>query len=304
MTHAIFSRRALLAAGLATCAMAASAALLPGIGRAAPFVSDRITVRTEGTGPDVVLIPGVDASPRTWASTVAALPGYRYHLVQVAGFAGQPAGANKKGELLGPVADDIARYIASKGIKPAVVGHDLGGTLGMTIAARHPDLLSRLMVVDVLPDMELAFAGPHATPGERATTAAVIEADLRATTAQERGRRATRMVAGMVDTASMRPIAVDDSLRSDPGVSARAYRDVAVTNMIPELGRITVPVTGVYGQVWQEPLPLAQLDAVYMNAYAPVKHLMLRRIDDSAHFIMWDQPARFRKALKDFLDRR
>ena len=60
----------------------------------AAFTSDRISVETRGSGPDVVLIPGLTSSPRAWESTVAAVPGYRYHLVQVAGFAGAPAEAN------------------------------------------------------------------------------------------------------------------------------------------------------------------------------------------------------------------
>ena len=59
------------------------------------------------------LIPGAGATPgagsstsTVWTrtsssltSTVAALPGYRYHLVQVSGFAGQPAGGNKEESL-------------------------------------------------------------------------------------------------------------------------------------------------------------------------------------------------------------
>jgi Niemann-Pick C1 protein len=65
--------------------------LVPGSASAAPFASDRISVRVEGEGPDVVLVPGLGSSPQAWASTVAAVPGYRYHLVQVKGFAGLPA---------------------------------------------------------------------------------------------------------------------------------------------------------------------------------------------------------------------
>ncbi len=70
MTLTNFSRRALLAG-----AVAALAALPLASALAAPFASDRITVRTEGAGPDVILIPGLNSSPRAWDSTVAALAG-------------------------------------------------------------------------------------------------------------------------------------------------------------------------------------------------------------------------------------
>jgi len=201
MNLTMFSRRRWLATGVALLAALPLTSVL-----AAPFASDRITVRTEGAGPDVVLIPGLNSSPRAWASTVAALPGYRYHLVQISGFGGQPVGGNKEGTVAAPVADEIVRYIREANLKqPAVIGHSMGGTIGMMLASRHPDALSRLMVV-------------------------------------------------------VQPKSV--------------------------------------------PLPAQQFDGVYKSAYAPIKNLTLKRIPDSAHFIMWDQPQRFQAEVKAFLPAR
>src|SRR5688572_22962905 len=91
------------------------------------FASDRISVTVTGSGADVVLIPGLSSSPEVWTGTIAAVPGYRYHLVKVAGFDGAPAGANASGPVLIPVADEIARYIKEAGLKsPALVGHSMG----------------------------------------------------------------------------------------------------------------------------------------------------------------------------------
>ena len=95
---------------------------------AAPFKPSRISVAVRGSGPDVILIPGLSASRGIWNGTVAAVPGYRYHLVQVAGFAGTPAGGNAAGSVAAPVADEIARYIAANRLeRPAIVGHSMGG---------------------------------------------------------------------------------------------------------------------------------------------------------------------------------
>lgn len=293
---ALTSRRRLLATAIALAATLPLANAL-----AAPFESRRITVRTEGAGPDVVLIPGLNSSPRTWATTVAALPGYRYHLVQVSGFAGQPSAGNKTGTVAAPVAEEIARYIKETGIKPAVVGHSMGGIIGMMLASRHPDALSRLMVVDIFPYMGMLFAGPAATPEQVAQVADRIEAGMRAATPEERVKRATDTIAGYVDTPAMRPVGVEDSLKSDPDVTARAYRELIVTNLIPELSRISVPVTVLYVQPKTVPIPAAQFDAAYKGAYAAVKQLTLKRVEDSAHFIMWDQPQRFQAELKGFL---
>jgi len=292
-----FSRRT-----FTTGALALLAALPFTSALAAPFASERISVRTEGSGPDVILIPGLNSSPRTWASTVGALPGYRYHLVHVAGFAGQPAGANKEGAVAAPVAEEIARYIKESNLKgPAVIGHSMGGTIGMMLAARHPEALSRLMVVDMYPFLGTFFAGPGATAARVEAVGDQIAAGMRATPPGQRSKRANDTIAGMVDTEAMRPVAVKDSVESDADVAIRAYRELIVTNLIPELPTIAVPVTVLYVQPKSVPLPAEQFDGVYKAAYAPVKQLTLKRIPDSAHFIMWDQPQRFQAEAKAFL---
>ena len=292
-----FSRRALLAG-----AVAALAALPLSAATAAPFASERITVRSQGSGPDVILIPGLNSSPAAWSSTVGALPGYRYHLVHIAGFAGQPAGANKEGTVAAPVAEEIARYITESNLKrPAVIGHSMGGTIGMMLASRHRDALSRLMVVDMFPFLGTFFAGPGAPAARVEAVADQVTGAMRAAAPEERSKRANETIAGMVDTEAMRPVAIKDSMASDPDVGIRAYRELIVTNLIPELSKIAVPVTVLYVQPKTVPLPAQQFDAVYKSAYAPIKQLTLKRIPDSAHFIMWDQPQRFRTEAAAFL---
>ncbi|MBD8528900.1 MULTISPECIES: alpha/beta fold hydrolase [unclassified Massilia] len=293
----IFPRRTFTAGALALLAALPLASAF-----AAPFASERISVRTEGSGPDVILIPGLNSSPRTWASTVAALPGYRYHLVHVAGFAGQPAGANKEGAVAAPVAEEIARYIKESNLKqPAVIGHSMGGTIGMMLAARHPEALSRLMVVDMVPFLGTFFAGPGASAARVEAVGDQIAAGMRATPPDQRSKRANDTIAGMVDTEAMRPVAVKDSMESDADVAIRAYRELIVTNLIPELPKIAVPVTVLYVQPKSVPIPAEQFDGVYKAAYALLKHLTIKRIPDSAHFIMWDQPQRFQAEAKAFL---
>jgi pimeloyl-ACP methyl ester carboxylesterase len=259
---------------------------------ATPFASDRITVRTEGSGPDVVLIPGLNSSPRTWASTVDAVPGYRYHLVQLSGFAGQPPGANKEGAILSPAADEIARYIKEADLnRPAIVGHSMGGTLGIMIAAHHPEALSRLMVVDMVPYLGLAMAGQTATPDAVAAMAAHMTADATKLNSEQRRERSIGIIEGKVRNTAMRSIAIEDSLASDPDVSARAYREVIKTDLRPSLSNITVPVTVLF----------ARPQVIGKAWFDPVKQLTVIGIPDSAHFIMWDQPMRFQSELKAFL---
>jgi pimeloyl-ACP methyl ester carboxylesterase len=86
---------------------------------------------------------------------------------------------------------------------------------------------------------------------------------------------------------------------SDPDVVARATHDLALIDLTPELPRIQAPLTVVYAGLDASRRLAAERS--YASAYAPRKGTRLVRIDDSGHMIMYDQPTRFRAALKDFL---
>ena len=275
-------------------------ALLPA--HATEFKSDRVSITSEGAGKDVILIPGMGSSPRVWREMVKAVPGYRYHLVQVNGFAGVAPGANTEGAVAAPVAREIARYIAVNQLdKPAVIGHSMGGTMGLMLAGRHPDAVSKMMVVDMMPFLGAMF-GPAGTTAESVKPIADgMLAHMRSADPVARVARTTATITGMVDNAAMRPAALDDSLKSDPDVTARSMHELIVTDLRPELSKISVPTTVLYVTPKGTGLTDAQLDTAYKAAYAPLKGVRLKRIAASAHFIMWDQSAQFQAEVKDFL---
>lgn len=290
---------ALLLLPLSTACAAAGA---PPVGVAVPaFHSDRIQVTVVGSGPDVILIPGLSSSPGVWASTVAAVPGYRYHLVQVDGFAGAPADANATGPVVAPVADEIARYIAAAKLdRPALVGHSLGGTLAMMVAARHPDAASKVMVVDMMPFMGAMFAA-NATPASVAPVAAQIRDGIAASSGPARDAMTRQTIAGMVRTKSLRAGPIADSLASDPKVSGQAMYDLVTTDLRPELAAIVVPLTVLWAYPSAAPISAERMAEFYRLSYANAPSAALRQVPDSAHFIMLDALDRFRRELRDFL---
>ena len=266
------------------------------------FSSDRISVLVQGEGKDVILVPGLGSSPRVWAELVQAVPGYRYHLVQLSGFAGVPKAGNGEGAVAAPAAAELARYIETKGLQqPAVIGHSMGGSIALMLAARHPQAVGRLMVVDMLPFLGMMFGPPGTTADSIRPTADMLLARRTAAEPAARKKSIETTIAGMVNTAAMRPAATADSLDSDPGVSARSLHELIVTDLGPELPRVTAPATVLYVTPKGVPLSDAQMDAVYKMAYAPLKGAQVKRVPDSAHFIMWDQPAKFQAEVKAFL---
>jgi pimeloyl-ACP methyl ester carboxylesterase len=282
---------------------AAFAAVAPDKAARSPaFASDRLSVEVVGSGPDVVLIPGLSSSPEVWRSTVAAVPGYRYHLVHVAGFAGRPAGTNGSGPVVAPVAGEIARYIRESGLKkPAIVGHSLGGAWALMVAARHPELVSKAMVVDMLPFLGAMFGGPTATPESVKPIAEQMRAGIATSSGEARRKQIEQTIAGMVRTEALRPRIVEHSLASDPAASGQAMYDLVTTDLRPDLARIRAPLTVLYVTPTGAPVTDAQMDQFYAMSYSGAPKAVLKRIPDSAHFIMLDAPAAFQTELKVFL---
>ncbi|MET0336457.1 MAG: alpha/beta hydrolase [Caulobacter sp.] len=280
-------------------AAATSAVAIAGVAHAA---EPRVTVEVKGSGPDVILIPGLTSSRSVWDGVVAHLQGkYRLHLVQLGGFAGAPVAGNKDGLVAAGVAEELAAYIKAKGLKkPAVIGHSMGGTMGLMLTARHPDLVGRLMVIDMFPKLAVAFFGPTATPEQIAANAGAIKARLENAPQAEHEASTRQTIAGMVKTPAAREEIVRQGITSDRNVQARSMHELLTTDLTPELAKVIAPVTVVYPTDASVPFS-ANYPAWYGGAYAPLKGVKLVQIDGSYHFIMIDQPAALNAAIDSFL---
>ena len=266
------------------------------------FTSDRISVQVVGKGPDVILIPGLSSTPDVWKSTVDAVPGYRYHLVHVNGFAGKPVGGNANGPFLDPVASEIARYITAKNLKaPTLVGHSLGGSLAMRVATQHPESVGKLMVVDMFPFMGLMFGGPQATSESVKPAAEAVRTGIITATGDARKTKIENTIATMVKTESRRAEAVEDSLTSDQAVSAQAMYDLIVTDLRPDLPKFKGPMEVLW--VYPPGAPVAEpiYEQFFIQSFKNAPQATVKKIPDAYHFLMWDNPALWQAELKAFL---
>jgi N-formylmaleamate deformylase len=270
-------------------AAAAAAFTLVSESAAEAFSSPRMTVQVRGSGPDVILIPGLTNGRSLWNGTVAAVPGYRYHLVQVAGFAGDPARGNASGRVVSSLVNEIARYIAEAKLgRPAVIGHSMGGIVGMMIASRYPARVCKVMAVDILPQPAggFGFAGLQVGPFADALFGSLM--------GSAQGRRTLDNLIARFGGSGIA------SSRSDSAVVAHATRELANTDLTPELPKIRAPLTVVYAV--PNALPdAAPIDRLYRTSYAGAKSARLRRVPGATHMVMYSQPARFHAEVRSFL---
>lgn len=293
----------IIAAIVAACLVTPSSAVaVPGQQASGIQVQNRISVVTEGRGPDVILIPGLASSREVWSGLVARLKAtHRVHVVQVAGFAGMAAGPNGSGKVAAPVAKAIADYIEHHGLKsPAVIGHSLGGEVALMLGARHPSRVGRLLIVDALPFYSLLL-DPTATVEKVEPQASAFRTAMLAAPVDQADAMQAAAISRLVKTPAARPALIAAGKRSDRTTVANATYELMITDLRPELGKIAVPVEVVYAYDPIYGVPSANIDALFRRAYAGLSNARFKRIDDSFHFIMLDQPQSFAKAVDAFL---
>ncbi len=256
---------------------------------------DRISVEVVGTGPDVVLIPGLASSRETFRRTAERLRGrYRLHLVQVAGFAGEPARANASGPVTVPVVEAIDAYIVSAGLKaPAVVGHSLGGVMALELGLDHPAHVGKLMIVDSLGFYPELFAGPSATVEGVRPMVEGMGAQMLGVSDAAFAKSAAQTGAALVSAPADQAMVSAWSVASARPTMIKAMQEDMLTDLRPRMASLTVPVTVIYEAMLE---PLIKAD----YAAAP-RTTLVSAAPGAKHFLMYDDPKTFDATLDAFL---
>jgi pimeloyl-ACP methyl ester carboxylesterase len=293
--------RKMLFAAAMSAALAANCALpSPVAAQARAFQPTRFTATVEGSGPDLILIPGLTSSRHVYDHAVASLGGhYRVHRLQVAGFGGEPARGNAAGPVLAPIVEELHAYIAANHLRrPMVVGHSAGGLMALMVAQRHPEDVSRALIVDSLPFYGMLF-GPQATADSIAPQVAGLRDAIAAMSDDAWRAQQAASAARLASTTAGQAELVADATASDRSVVARALYEDATTDMRPLLPTIRTPLTVLYAV--NRFATEASYGQLMHSGYAGAPNVRLIPVEPSYHFIMLDQPARFDELLGAFL---
>jgi len=255
-------------------------------------------VKVTGHGQPMILIPGFASSGETWDSTVAHYENrYMCHVLTLAGFAGVPP---IHSPLLSTVVDDLAIYIKDQHLtKPIIIGHSLGGNVAMDLAARHPELVGPIVIVDSLPFYAGAWFDAKTLDDAKASIAA-MHAYMAAQThdqyvATAQSGAATKFM--VTDPARLQQI-IGWGVATDQTTAADTMAELISQDLRPELARITAPTlllgtwVGLKAQLAQGNVTItrASVQETFQQQYTSLPHLHFVMSETSRHFIMFDDP--------------
>lgn len=286
-------------------AMAAVPAPLPQA--ASSFNSGSLHVDVYGTAgkPAMIFIPGLACGPWEWSGEIARFsPDYTIYALTLPGFDGQPA---IDGGLFAKVSADFWTLLQTRNIQePIVVGHSLGGTLAFMLAEQHSDRLRGVIAVDGMP----VFPGmEHLTAAQRSAAGAQIAASMSGATheqfeAAEKTYVLPYLMISPQDVAQAAPL----TARSDPKASGAWMLQDMTMDLRPQLNAISAPVLEItsFDPSFDPKGPAhiastAQKQAYYASLLAGDSTAKVQVIENSRHFIMYDQPQALHAAIAQFI---
>jgi pimeloyl-ACP methyl ester carboxylesterase len=224
-----------------------------------------------GRGRPIIFLHGWVGSWRYWVSAMqVAATSYRAYALDLFGYGDTTH--DPLSYTLEKQAGLLTGFLDEMGIgKIAIVGHGLGALVGFYFAAQQPGSVDRIMA---------------------------INSPLDAGSVNGRLRSAT--VAELVDWLSTRTpealAALSDAVKSDPRAVAASMGSFQANGLFNEFRAVKVPCLLVYGQ--NDPsIRVPSLDSTLPLGL----HVHQINLEDSGHYPMIDESAKFNRLLTDFL---
>lgn len=253
----------------------------------------------------LILVPGLTDSAAVWNGTIEKFaPSHTIYALTLAGF-----GNNKpaQGPLVDKAVNDIATLIAQEHLnKPVIIGHSLGGFTTLRFASEHPNDLRGAIAVDGLP----VYPGfeKMTQPARVAAADQMTGPMAAATSAQFDAFEKANIIPYLTQKQNVDAVAAAGA-HTDPAATAQYMKELLTTDIRTNLSKITVPLLELtpfdptldpYNP--QAPIKSAtEKQAYYESLLANDKTAKVELINNSRHFIMYDQPEAFYTAVNAFL---
>lgn len=247
-----------------------------------------------GSGPPLVILHGLFGSATNWRSVARKLAAdHEVHALDLRNHGASPwADTMSYTEM----ADDVQHYVEQHNLNSVtVMGHSMGGKAAMALALAHPEVLERLIVVDIEPRSYHDALSNYAQ--------AMRGVDLMAAASRA---EVQRQLQSLLPDASVAPFLVQNLVQRNEHFDWRINL-AAITSAMQTLvnfpaalrtRRFDKPATVIAGAL-SDYVPAG--DA---SAFAPMfPNLTVEMIEGAGHWVHSDKPEEFVQAVRRALQR-
>ncbi|WP_394747948.1 alpha/beta fold hydrolase [Spongiimicrobium salis] len=249
-------------------------------------------VDVQGKGKPVLLLPGFTCTAAVWEETVAELSkNYECHSFTLAGFGDVPTIGKP---WLPKIKEAIVDYVKEKQLnKPTIIGHSLGGTLGLWLASEEKEMFGKIIVVDALPSTG-ALMIPNFNSEDMVYDSPYNQQLLQMNDSVFK-TRAVQMAGFMSLNKEKHEQLTQWILEADRETYVYGYTDLLRLDLREAIANITSPVAVIAAT---HPYGLAMAQKTYSDQYQNLKTYDILYAEGSAHFIMYDKSQWFLEQLK------
>jgi pimeloyl-ACP methyl ester carboxylesterase len=262
-----------------------------------------ISAEVVGKGRPILLIHGMSCSAAVWDEFVERYQDqYELHLISIQGFGNKSKLVRE--HYLKSIKDEVIAYSQTNSLQsPIILGHSMGGFIGLWAAAEEPELFSKIISVDGVPYFPVLQM-----PGISPETAKPMVESMKAQFSSQNmeGFKANQemIVASMIATPEKREKVVEMGIASNPEVTGQAYGEMFLTDIRDEMEKIKAPVL-VFGS-WAAYKNFGATKESVTNGYqAQIKDIpnaQLLVAEEAYHFVFYDEPGWFYSEIEQFIN--
>ena len=264
--------------------------------------AELISTRIIGEGQAILLIHGMACSDEVWEETVNRYKSsYQLHIVSIKGFGNDE---NEHSEnFLEQIKNELIAYCKAQKLENTIViGHSMGGFLGLWMEAEVPILFGKIVSEDGVPYFPV-LQMPGITPETAKPMVEAMENSMTSMSEKERLANQEMIVASMIATESKREKVIQMGLKSNPRIIGKAYSEMYITDIRSLMSRIEVPVL-VFGSWAAYKNYGATKESVtfgFEQQLKDIKNAKLLVAEKAYHFVFYDEPEWFFTEVDKFI---
>jgi len=254
-------------------------------------MSIELNFRKSGEGPPLVILHGVFGSGENWLTVSKQfLPHFEVFLVDQRNHGRSPHTDEFSYDIL---VQDLLDFAKQQGfLKFHLIGHSMGGKVAMKFAAKYPEMLEKLVVVDIAP----RYYKPHHQEIMDAFKAVDLEN-------MKTRNEADEAMSAFISEMDVRQFLLKNLYRDEAGKFAWRINLPVLENAVDNIGepldneaRIQVPTLFVKGENSRY---ISAQDEEEIKILFP--NSRLKTISNAGHWVQAERPDEFAKNVNEFL---